>query len=346
MSYLTTRTSHSRYAFPTRMPRSPEQPEAGVEGSVRTPDGRRTPALFVDLARISESVASTRSRLRKKAFFVDALARVPGEEIAAAVGWLVAEPLCGPLGVGPAQLWALSRTEAPLEATVSLSEVESTLEVVRRGPREGVATRVSALFGRLTQPERALFVGALTGSLRQGSLGGIMLVAIAHLSGLDEATVRRTAMVTGSVPRAAAALLGPGRGAPPPSTLELFRPVAPMLASPAASLEDAFSVTGGGESVRLVEWKVDGVRAQIHKMSDRVAVFSRQGNDLSAGCEPLLAALATMDVESTVVDGEVVLVSASGVARPFQDTFSAIASRTHRPPGRSAVRLPVRLPAS
>jgi DNA ligase 1 len=302
---------------------SPELPGASPEKPGRRGDGPRPPALFVDIAWASERVARMRARLQKVRFLVDALAKVPDEEIAAAVGWLVAEPLCGPLGIGPAQLWALSQTQAPTEPTVRLRDVETTLEQAKLGPRESVSARVAGLFAKLTLPERALFVGALTGSLRQGSLGGVMLLALVELSGLDEEAVRRAVMVTGSTPRAAHALLGPGAGDAPPSALELFRPVAPMLASSAPSLEEVFAE---GEA-RLVEWKVDGLRAQIHKKGERVIVFSRQGNDITAGCAPVLGALASMPVDSAIVDGEVVLVGPNGVARPFQETFSAIASK-------------------
>jgi DNA ligase 1 len=302
---------------------SRESPEADTKKPVRPPDGPRSPALFGDLAWASQRVAQMRARLQKVRFLVDALAKVPGDEIAAAVGWLVEEPLCGPLGVGPAQLWALSQTPAPKEPTVTLRDAETALEEAKRGPREALASGIAGLFARLTQPERALFVGALTASLRQGSLGGVMLLALVALSGLSEEAVRRAVMVTGSIPRAAGALLGPGGGGAPPSALELFRPVAPMLASPAASLADVFA--DGAE--RLVEWKVDGLRAQIHKQGERVAVFSRQGNDITAGCAPVRGALGAMTASAAIVDGEVVLVGPNGVARPFQETFSTIASR-------------------
>ena len=314
-----------------RKPRSPEPAEASLGGFLRPSPHLPEPALFVDLAWASERVARMRARLQKRRFLVDALAKLPDDEIAAAVGWLVEEPLCGPLGVGPAQLWAMSQTPAPKEPSVPLAEVEATLEDAKNAPRQETLSRVSGLFARLTQPERALFVGALTGSLRQGSLGGLMLLALVDLSGLDEDAVRRAVMVTGSIARAADALLGRGRGEAPPSALELFRPVAPMLASPATSLEDAFAdaAEGAGPRLveRLVEWKGDGLRAQIHKVGERVSVFSRQGNDITAGCAPILGALAAMPVDSAVLDGEVVLVGPSGVARPFQDTFSAVASR-------------------
>jgi DNA ligase-1 len=292
---------------------------------------------FVELALASQRVAATRSRLEKKKLFAELLGKVAKDELAAAVGWLVEEPLSGPLGVGPAQLWSLSQTAAPPEATVSLGEVEATLQGAKQGPRDEVLPRVAGLFAKLTQPERGLFAGALTGSLRQGSLGGVMLLALVDLFGQDEETVRRAAMVTGSIPRAAAALVASGA---PPTALVLFQPVAPMLASPAASVEEAFSNGGGDATERLVEWKVDGVRAQLHKLGARVALYSRQGNDITAGCGPLLGALAALDAESLVADGEVVLVDAKGFARPFQDTFSIVASKV---PARGDDRLHVYL---
>jgi len=299
--------------------------------------------LFAELAWASVRVASTRSRLQKKRFMVDVLAKVPPDQVAAAVGWLVEEPVCGPIGLGPAQLWGLSSTPEPEEPSVTLHEVEDSLDVrprsgeagdapsapARRGGREETLGRVTALFERLIGPERALFVGALTGSLRQGSLGGVMLLALAELSGRDEGVVRRTVMVTGSIPRAAEALLGPKRDDPPPSALQLFRPLAPMLAAPAESLEEAFA----GVADALVEWKIDGVRAQVHKKGSRIAVYSRQGNDITAGCAPVVDALASLEADAVVLDGEVVLVGPDGGARPFQDSFSVVASKGSAPAG-------------
>jgi DNA ligase-1 len=285
--------------------------------------------LFLDLARTSSLLAQTRSRLEKQRLLVALLATVPPRELSAAVGWLVGEPLSGPLGVGPAQLWELSTTAAPEASSVTLGDVESALADAQRASHSDRLARVAALFARLTTPERALFAGALTGSLRQGSLGGVMLLALAEHAGRTEADMRRVVMLRGSIPAAAAALLGLNADQPLPSTIELFRPISPMLASPADSVEEA---TSGLEDMR-VEWKVDGVRAQIHKDGARVAVYSRQGNDITEGCGPLLDVFRGLAADTLVLDGEVVLVGPDGVARPFQDSFSAMASKGISRPG-------------
>jgi DNA ligase-1 len=287
------------------------------------------PLAFAELALASMRVGSTRSRLQKQRFIVDALAKARPDEVAAAVGWLVEEPVCGPLGMGPAQLWELSRSAPPEQASLTLREVEDSLAKARGGAREDTLSRVAGLFERLTGPERKLFVGALTGSLRQGSLGGVMALALAELSGRDESEVRRAVMVTGSIPRAADTLLGAEAGATPPRALVLFRPIAPMLAAPADSLEEALADIADP----LVEWKIDGVRAQVHKSGERIAVYSRQGNDITEGCAPFLASLASLQAEQLVLDGEVVLVGPLGAPRPFQDSFSVVASKSAPTPG-------------
>jgi DNA ligase-1 len=284
---------------------------------------------FADLADASARLAGTRSRLEKKRILVEVLARTAPDEVPAAVGWLIAEPLCGPLGVGPAQLWALSSTPAAERPTLTVRQLEHELASGRAGGREATAATVERLFARMTASERAFFTGALTASLRQGSLGGVMLLALAERSGQEEAAVRRSAMLAGSIPRAAQRLLAEGAHGAPPAGLTLFRAIAPMLAAPADSLEAALD----GIAAPLVEWKIDGVRAQVHKQGARVAVFSRQGNDITAGCGDVVSALASLRATDAVLDGELVLVGPDGAPRPFQDSFSVIASKMAPRPG-------------
>jgi DNA ligase-1 len=223
--------------------------------------------------------------------------------------------------VGPGKLWELSREPPADTPSLSLRELEARLADAKGVERDARFSRIADLFAAFTPPERALFVGALTGALRQGSLGGVMLLAVAERTGKSVAEVRRLVMLRGSVAAAAQALLAPS---PDVATdaIELFRPIMPMLAATAQSIKEA---TEGLEEAQL-EWKVDGVRAQLHKDGARVVIYSRQGNDITAGCSPLRAALEGLDAGRLVLDGEVVLVGPTGAARPFQDSFSTIAS--------------------
>ena len=90
--------------------------------------------LLGDLAEASEKLAGTRSRRQKTALLVELLAKVPEDELAAAVGWLIEEPLCGPLGIGFAQLSELAQRplgHGGIDAPVSLREVEVVLGQAR-----------------------------------------------------------------------------------------------------------------------------------------------------------------------------------------------------------------------
>jgi DNA ligase-1 len=151
-----------------------------------------------------------------------------------------------------------------------------------------------------------------------------MVLALAELSKRSEADVRRIAMVVGSVAGAARSLLGPPGEEARAAALVLFRPIAPMLASPAQSLEQAL----GRVPHARIEWKIDGVRAQIHKQGARVEIYSRHGHAITAGCAPVLDALAAIGARDAVLDAEVVLEAPDGAPRPFQESFSAVASKS------------------
>lgn len=285
---------------------------------------------FAELAGVSAALAATPSKLEKVRLLVSLLRQLEPGEVAHAVGWLVGQPPSGPLGVGPAQLWRLSRMAAKEVPTLLLAEVDRVLGEAATVGRGAALQRVTEIFDRLTEAERGFFVGALTGTLRQGSLGGVMQSALSEVAGLDLAVVRRAVLVRGGVVDAARDLLGPRRGAPP-ETLEIGRPLAPMLASQAEDVAVALAAVGAASlegAPAAVEWKIDGVRAQIHKEGERVVVFSRQGNDITEGCAPLLPGLRELQASACVLDGEVILVGADGRPRPFQDSFSAVASKS------------------
>src|SRR5690606_27562853 len=116
-------------------------------------------------------------------------------------------------------------------------------------------------------------VGALLGEIRQGALEGVMVEAIASAFSLDASLVRRALMMSGDLGRVAEAAR---EGAPAlrAFALQLFRPVQPMLASPADDVESAMAELGDAS----LEYKLDGARVQIHKEGDRVEVYSRRLN--------------------------------------------------------------------
>ena len=137
---------------------------------------------------------------------------------------------------------------------------------------------LTALFARATAEEQDFLRRLLTGELRQGALIGVMTDAIALASGVPLAEVRRAAMVSGSLPAVAATALHAGSTGLTAFQLQVGRPIGPMLAQTAASTDEALAAL----SEAAFEWKLDGVRIQVHRSADQVGIFTRTLDDITA----------------------------------------------------------------
>ena len=71
--------------------------------------------------------------------------------------------------------------------------------------------------------------------------------------------------------------------------LELFRPILPMLASTAATARPRRWRRSSWPSV---EWKLDGIRIQIHRRGDEVRIYTRNLNDITAALPGIVEAIA------------------------------------------------------
>jgi DNA ligase-1 len=102
---------------------------------------------------------------------------------------------------------------------------------------------------------------------------------------------------------------------------ELFRPILPMLASTAASATDAVASFERAS----VEWKLDGIRIQIHRRGDEVRIYTRNLNEITHALPGIVQAVRRVPVTQAVFDGEALWMAEDGPAA-FQDTVSQIDS--------------------
>jgi DNA ligase-1 len=100
---------------------------------------------------------------------------------------------------------------------------------------------------------------------------------------------------------------------------EIFRPILPMLASTAATVGEA--VAGFDRS--SVEWKLDGIRIQIHRRGDQVRIYTRNLNELTHALPGIADAVRRLPVTQAVFDGEALWMGEQGPAA-FQDTVSRL----------------------
>jgi DNA ligase-1 len=179
------------------------------------------------------------------------------------------------------------------------------------------------LFGRATGAEAAFLRRLLGGDLRQGALAGVMVDAVARAAGLPEAEVRRALMLGGSLTAVGAAALERGAEGLAGFRLEVGRPLQPMLAQPAADLDDALERAGPS----AIEWKLDGARIQAHRADDEVRVFTRTLDDITERLPEVVRAVLALPVRTAVLDGEVIALRDDGRPQPFQVTASRVGRR-------------------
>lgn len=168
------------------------------------------------------------------------------------------------------------------------------------------AAAVRRLWRGLSPTELLVVNKLLTGGLRVGVGQGLVLRALAQLSGLEEALLQHRLM-GGFRPSAGAyrALLAPAaQQEAVPS-----RPYPFFLASPLeleASGDVAAAPLGGPASAWLVEWKFDGIRGQLIRRAGQSFLWSR-GEELINAAFPELVAAAAALPEGTVLDGEILV---------------------------------------
>ncbi|MET9212217.1 MULTISPECIES: ATP-dependent DNA ligase [unclassified Nocardia] len=282
--------------------------------------------LFSDVVAASAAVRATRSRKAKIAALAELFAAAGPAEIGTVVAWLSGDLVQGRIGAG----W---RTVAGLETPPSgaprltVGEVDGVFTELTGLSGTGSTLRrrelLTALFTAATEDEQSFLIRLLTGELRQGALTAVVVEALALATGIPVEVVRRAHMLSGQLPATAVAAVTGGEAALTAFRLEVGRPVAPMLASPGGSLDEALAELGPQVSV---EHKLDGARIQVHRDGERVWVFTRTLRDITASVPELVELVAGLDCTSVVLDGETLALTDAGRPRPFQETMSRFAT--------------------
>jgi DNA ligase-1 len=316
------------------------------------------PAMsLAGIAATSAAVAATSSRLAKIELLASCLVPLSPAEVPIAVAYLSGELPGGALGVG----WAAMRDlppAAPAPPTVTLLETEAALGRIRTASGPGSQglrrSELAGLFARLTDPEQRFLRGLMSGELRQGALGGVMVEAVARAANVPVADLRRAVLVSGDPAAVAGAAVAEGREGLARFRLVPGRPLRPMLAQSAAGPADALarigqagiaaaggdpggSATGGGAAG--VEWKFDGVRVQVHRSSSGVSVFTRNLADVTSRVPEVVEAIEALPAASIVLDGELIGLRPDGRPRRFQETMGRFGSRVDVVEAREAVPL-------
>jgi len=289
-------------------------------------------------AQLCDALAATRSKLQKRAQMVEYLAQLDDASARLAAIYLTGQPFAEAdrrtLQVGGSLLskgvQEVSRaTDAALSAayrqhgdpgaaafdlltaaqqqpvpTLSVADLSAAFtqlaETGKRAARHGIVTQ---LLKSATPLEAKYILKIMLGDIRTGVKQSLVEEAIATAYSAPLPDVRRAVLYTGDLGHA---LLAARHGTLDAVKPQLFHPLGFMLASPVETPAEAFErhASEAAEPLLLIEDKFDGMRAQAHCQNGRVALYSRNREDITASFPELVTALASIS-KACILDGEV-----------------------------------------
>jgi DNA ligase-1 len=204
--------------------------------------------------------------------------------------------------------------------------VEERLLPLRGLPPADVLARLSQYVDELDSAERFLLIKLIGGGFRVGVSRLLVTRALAQHAGLDpKAVAQRLVGYTdiAQAPTAArfAALIDGAQAAPAGGTPYPFF-LAHQLAAPVGDLEAAL----GPPADWLIEWKYDGIRAQLVRRGGQTWLWSR-GEELITERFPEIVRAGERLPDGSVLDGEL-LVWDAGSAHPAP--FARLQTRVTR----------------
>ena len=206
---------------------------------------------------------------------------------------------------------------------LSVAEVEAYFRKIAAARGAAAKTAlVRELLRQVSPLEAKYLIKIMTGDLRIGLKESLVEEAIGRAYGATLAEVQRANMLVGDIGET---LRLATRGELGKAHMRMFHPLGFMLASPAASAEEAL----GYFEYASVEDKYDGIRAQAHVSQGEVRFFSRTRDEITESFPELPDALAGLP-EDAILDGEILAWSYSeeGVGRALP--FSALQQRLGR----------------
>jgi DNA ligase-1 len=289
---------------------------------------------FETLAAVAERVRGTTKKLEKMALLADYFATLGDNDLAIAARYIAGQvfprhdmrvlqvggaatvqmlvALSGltreeiaPLSVRLGELGEVAREilpgHLPEESALTLATVETAVEALAVTPGTKAKTALlTNLVRRATPLEATYLVKLVSGDLRIGLKQGLVEDALARGFGRPLASVSHAAMLLGDLGEVAVLARADALDR---AALRLFHPLGAMLATPAASPQEALANLPEGWA--LVEDKFDGIRAQVHRDGDRLAIYSRTLDEITHRFPELHAPLLALP-GPFVLDGEII----------------------------------------
>lgn len=214
----------------------------------------------------------------------------------------------------------VNRQSTLLHNPLTILEVKRTFNILAQvkgsGSKKQKERLLRALLGNASPLEAKYLVKIFINEMRTGFHRGLMEKAISKAFDVSEKTVRKAAMIIGDLTEVALIAKRLGKNGLVNIGIQLFRPLKPMLAQTA---EDTNEVLNEHSGESAFEYKLDGIRVQIHVSNNIVKIFSRNLKDITSSFPDLVSLIQNMiKQDNAILDGEVIAVGKEGNPLPFQ----------------------------
>lgn len=212
-----------------------------------------------------------------------------------------------------------ARQTSLFSSPLSIQSLEKSFKDITDLQGAGSKKKRQAILAKILRdaaPIEAKYISALIlNDMRIGLSEGLLAEGIARAFNIEAKLVRRAWSLCGDLGLVADQASYGATSALEEFKADIFRPIKPMLATPSDTIEEVFEAGGAF----VFELKLDGARVQIHKRSDKVAIYSRRLQDVTESLPDIVKVVQNaVQAENAILDGEVVAVDQKGRPFPFQ----------------------------
>ena len=340
------------------------------------------PTLFKNLAELCEKLENTRKRLLMIDMVANFLRNLETQEVESAVSMILGRPFpkwsqrtlevswvtlseiikritevdwsifmeafskTGDIGSATKTTFEKSKIKRQavlFEKALTIGEVRRSLEAISEttgsGSREKKERLMEALLSQALPVEAKYLIKIFIGEMRTGFHEGLMEQAVSKAFEIPLETVQKASMTIGDMGEVAAIARTEGKDRLLKISFKVFRPAKLMLAQMANDVDEALREHGGKTAF---EYKYDGARVQIHKLSDEVRIFSRRLTDVTESLPEIVETVRkNVKAKEAILEGEVIAVDRFEYPIPFQHLMRRF-KRVHEIEG-TAEKIPVKL---
>ncbi|WP_297468925.1 ATP-dependent DNA ligase [Thermococcus sp.] len=226
----------------------------------------------------------------------------------------------GDLGESVALAIKKKKQKSFFSQPLTIKRVYNTFVKIAEAQGEGSQERKMKYLANLFMdagPEEGKYIArTVLGTMRTGVAEGILRDAIAEAFKVKPELVERAYMLTSDFGYVAKVAKLEGNEGLAKVTIQIGKPIRPMLAQNAASVKDALIEMGGEAAFEI---KYDGARVQVHRDGDNVIIYSRRLENVTRSIPEIVEAVkASLKPSKVIVEGELVAVGENGRPRPFQ----------------------------